>query len=268
VVSKKQRAQSRGGILNLKIKSIEFDEVSLRIKQHLNALPSAIDSFLEDHILESAHYQLFISNQEAGFASVHKGSLLTQFSLLPEFRKYGQAVFGQVKKLEEVQAAFVPTCDEFFLSHALDDYRQLNKQAYFFAASPELPDYPSSYALRQAEESDIELIREGSGDFFGDIKMYVDKQKLFLTLLEKKCVAFGLMEKSVLLNGVASIGMFVAEDFRRKGAGTATIRLLIDECKKQNLRPIAGCWYYNHLSKKTLERAGMFTQTRLLKIEF
>ena len=75
------------------------------------------------------------------------------------------------------------------------------------------------------------------------------------------------MEKSALLNGVASIGMFVIENVRLKGAGTATIRLLIDECKKQNVRPIAGCWYYNHLSKKTLERVGMFTQTRLLKIE-
>ena len=28
---------------------------------------------------------------------------------------------------------------------------------------------------------------------------------------------------------------------------------------------IAGCWYYNHTSKKTLEKAGMLTQTRLLK---
>ena len=36
--------------------------------------------------------------------------------------------------MEQVQSAFVPTCDEFFLAHALDDYRQLAKQAYFFAA--------------------------------------------------------------------------------------------------------------------------------------
>ena len=34
---------------------------------------------------------------------------------------------------------FVPTCDEFFLAHALDDYRQLTKQAYFFAAVRDTP---------------------------------------------------------------------------------------------------------------------------------
>lgn len=152
--------------MNLIIKTVELSEASVRIKQHLNSLPSAIDSFLKDHILESAHYQIFISDEEAGFASVHKGSLITQFSLLPQFRKYGQITFAQVKRLEQVQAAFVPTCDEFFLSHALDDYRQLNKQAYFFAALPNLPEYQSSYVLRQAEESDIELIRQGSGELF------------------------------------------------------------------------------------------------------
>jgi hypothetical protein len=118
--------------LNLTIKPVAFDAVRVRIKQHLESLPSAIDSFLEDHILESSHYQIFISSEEAGFTSIHKGSLITQFSLLPQFRKYGQDTFASVKRLEEAQAAFVPTCDEFFLSHALDDYRQLNKQAYFF----------------------------------------------------------------------------------------------------------------------------------------
>jgi RimJ/RimL family protein N-acetyltransferase len=253
--------------LNLKIKPAEFNEIRKRTKEHLNSLPSAIDSFLEDHILESAHYRIFISDEEAGFASVHKGSLLTQFSLSFGFRNYGQAVFSQVKQLEEVQAAFVPTCDEFFLSHALDDYRQLNKQAYFFATPTDLLEY-SSYILRQAVASDLKVIREGSEDFFGEVQSYIDKEELFLILLEDKCAAFGLVDKSVLLEGVASIGMFVVEAFRQQGVGTATLRSLTDECKKQNLRPVAGCWYYNRPSKKTLERAGMFSQTRLLKVEF
>jgi len=62
--------------------------------------------------------------------------------------------------------------------------------------------------------------------------------------------------------------MYTIERSRRQGAGTATIRLLMAECRRQSLRPIAGCWYYNHPSKKTLERAGMFTQTRLLSVTY
>jgi RimJ/RimL family protein N-acetyltransferase len=254
--------------LKLIIKPVEWNEVRLQIKQQLNSLPAAIDSFLEGHIVESAHYQIFLSGEEAGFASIHKGSLITQFSLLPKVKQYGQVIFAQVKKLEEVQGAFVPTCDEFFLSHALDDYRQLNKQAYFFAAPPDFPEHQSSYVLRQAASSDTELVKAGSGDFFGEVQGHIDKQELFLVLLENECVAFGLADKSALLENVASIGMFVTERFRQQGVGTVTLRLLMNECKKQNLRPVAGCWYYNHLSKKTLEKAGMFTQTRLLNVEF
>ena len=68
--------------------------------------------------------------------------------------------------------------------------------------------------------------------------------------------------------GVASCGMFVAELARRQGIGAAIIAYLIERCTKMKLRPVAGCWYYNHNSKKTLEKAGMFTQTGLLKISY
>ena len=35
------------------------------------ALPSAIDSFLEDHILASNHYRIVVAGETAGFASIH-----------------------------------------------------------------------------------------------------------------------------------------------------------------------------------------------------
>jgi RimJ/RimL family protein N-acetyltransferase len=72
----------------------------------------------------------------------------------------------------------------------------------------------------------------------------------------------------VLYDDVASIGMYTMEPFRQSGVGTATIVTLMDECRRRSLRPVAGCWYYNHRSKQTLERAGMFSPTRLLKIDY
>jgi len=33
-------------------------------------------------------------------------------------------------------------------------------------------------------------------------------------------------------------------------------------CYSKGLKPIAGCWYYNPLSKKTLEAVGMITIAR------
>lgn len=54
----------------------------------------------------------------------------------------------------------------------------------------------------------------------------------------------------------------------RSLVGAATVALLIQQCSRRSMRAVAGCWYYNHSSRRTLERAGMITRTRLLKVEY
>lgn len=250
---------------------VAFAEIERDVRHHLAALPSRIDSFLEGHILGSRHYVITIGGEEAGFASVHGGSLITQFSLADRWKHVGQPVFRQVRRLEEVQSAFVPTCDEFYLAHALDDYRHLAKQAYFFAyAETPRNDSPgmTGVSLRLAQPDDLPLIAQDSGDFFAPIAPFIAREELFITLRDGEPVGFGLLTPSALYEAVASIGMFTAERSRQQGVGVATIALLIKECQRRGLRPVAGCWYYNHASKRTLERAGMHAGTRLLKIEY
>ena len=246
-----------------------FVEIQEATRQHLGSLPSAIDSFLEDHILASSHYRIVVADQTAGFTSIHKEHLITQFALDESYRSCGQPIFRQVRRLERVRSAFVPTCDELFLSHALDDYRQLAKQAYFFTAPRETPgSTPGRYTMRPAELGDVELVREESGDFFENPGQHISAGELFVTLRGEDPVRFGLLVKSVLYDDVASIGMYTIERFRRAGVGTVMIRMLMDECRRRSLRAVAGCSYDNHRSKQTLERAGMFSATRLLKIDF
>lgn len=62
--------------------------------------------------------------------------------------------------------------------------------------------------------------------------------------------------------------MFTSEPFRGSGVATATIALLLARCQSEGLRAVAGCWYYNHASKRTLERAGMVSTTRQLHVEY
>lgn len=249
---------------------VSFSDIREAVQDHLAALPSRIDSFLEDHILASHHYQIAIASQSAGFTSIHGESLLTQFTLTDHHKRYGQAVFQQLRKLEHVQSALVPTCDEFFLAHALDDYRQLAKQAYFFTVVPSAQDHTAtrSFSLRLANTDDVPFIQQHAGEFFTPVEKHLAAHALFLVRSSDEYVGFGLLEQSSLYRDVASIGMYTIERFRRTGIATATITLLIEECRRRGLHPIAGCWYYNHVSKRTLERAGMFTQTRLLKIDY
>jgi GNAT superfamily N-acetyltransferase len=256
--------------MDVRLVSVEMSEIRDAVRQHLEALPRPIDSFLEDHILESSHYRIRIGDAPAGFASIHGGSLITQFRLAEPAKRWGQAVFQQLRKLESVSAAFVPTCDEFFLAHALDAYRQLEKQAYFFTAAGDAVDTALTlgYSLRPAAPVDASFIREQSGEFFQNLEQLIVAGEIFLTHRDGTDVGFGVMVKSRFYPDVASIGMYTIERYRHSGVGAATIALLMEECARRGLRPAAGCWYYNHASKRTLERAGMVTQTRLLKIHY
>jgi RimJ/RimL family protein N-acetyltransferase len=248
----------------------EFSEIHDQISRHLASLPGAIDSFLEDHVRDSQQHVISLSGSRAGFASIHAGNLITQFSLEPAYQRFGQAAFQALRKLENVGAAFVPTCDEFYLSHAIDDYRQLAKQAYFFEARPSdsLAAQAPECSSKPATTADEDVIREQSGDLFGEVGERIERGELFLTNRAGACVGFGVLARSQFQHEVASIGMFTLEPFRRAGVGAATIALLIDECSRRGMRAVAGCWYYNHPSKRTLERAGMVTRTRLLRVEY
>ena len=172
--------------------------------------------------------------------------------------------------MEQVRSAFVPTCDEFYLAHALDEYRRLAKQAYFFAMPPGAGETIATdhYSVRPATMDDADVVRQESADFFEDLERHISSGELFMTLRDEEPVGFGILVKSTLYEDVVSIGMYTIERFRRTGVGTATITMLIAECRRRSLRPVAGCWYYNHRSRRTLQRAGMYSPTRLLKIDY
>jgi RimJ/RimL family protein N-acetyltransferase len=250
--------------------SVAFPEIREATRQHLGSLPSAIDSFLEDHILASNHYRIVVAGEIAGFASIHEERLITQFALSEPYRRCGQTLFRKLRQMEQVRSAFVPTCDEFFLAHALDDYRQLAKQAYFFTTPPGISEAvaPDRYTMRPAVMDDADLVRRESDDFFEHLERHIAAGELLVTLRGGEPVGFGILVKSTLYEDVVSIGMYTIERFRQARVGTATIAMLIEECRRRTLRPVAGCWYYNHRSRRTLERAGMYSPTRLLKVDF
>ncbi len=256
--------------MNAHFTPVPFAEIEQDVRRHLAALPAPIDSFLEDHILASAHYRIVVAGESAGFASIHEERLITQFALAESYQRVAQPLLARLRRLEQVRRAFVPTCDELFLAHALDDAREVAKQAYFFRTGRDIPTptAPDRFALRLAEPGDADLIRTESGEFFTPLERHIAARELFVTARDDEIVGFGLLIASALYAAVASIGMYTIARYRREGVGTATIASLIAECRRRGLRPVAGCGYYNHGSKRTLERAGMFSPTRLLTIDY
>src|SRR5829696_7646925 len=160
---------------------VAFADIREPTRQHLRLLPSAIDSFLEDHILASNHYQIVVTGEPAGFASIHEERLITQFAVSEPYRQHGQDLYRELRQIEQVRSAFVPTCDEFFLAHALDDYRRLAKQAYFFATPLGVGEGEATnrYSMRPAAIADADFVRQESGDFFEHLEQHITERELF-----------------------------------------------------------------------------------------
>lgn len=256
--------------MNIRFQSIDLPEIKPALTAHLLTLASPIDSFFEDHLLQARHYRILVDEADVGWAALHNQRLITHFSLAAPYRHLGQRVFAQVRKLEQAREAYVPTCDEFFLAHALDDYRLLEKQAYFFQVRPGAPRPPAPSGLthRRARNDDIAQMTMLIGDFFDRAEWRVADGQIYVAERDSEPVGYGAIERSTLYSAAASIGMITVEAHRSQGVGAAIIGALLDECARQQLTAIAGCWYYNHFSKQTLEKAGMYSQTRLLKVSY
>lgn len=114
-----------------------------------------------------------------------------------------------------------------------------------------------------AEQKDAQRIREISGDFFDEVsggfnclEERIEAGTIFV-LEDRECLlGTGIVEKSQFCH-VVSIGMYAAPKHRKKGAAKTVILNLKEWAYKNNLKPVAGCWYYNTLSRKSLESAGM-----------
>lgn len=258
-------------IHGIQIKPITCEQAIEEIRVHANGLCSPFDSYYEAHLLKSEYFQLFIDGEAAGLTGVFEKQLLTYFAVEPAFRRESQRLFQEAKRLQEVTSAYVYTADELYLAHVLETAKTVNQQAYFFKCeglNPEPPQPDEDFEIRLAAPSDFELALAHTGDFFDELENQINRGDIFVGTMKGQIVAYGIIEKSKLINQTASIGMIVLETERLKGYGTKTLRALKRHCESQSLRVIAGCWYYNHQSKKTLEAAGLYSQTRLLKIGF
>lgn len=256
--------------MKIYLKRCSYTDIEKLVISNNQKLSSPIDSFAEMHILKSNHYSILLNDESIGYCSIHDGKTITQFYITQDYRVYSQDVFTVAKRTEFVSEALIPTCDEFFLSLGIDNYSNINKQAYFFQFSNRKNiNSTIDVHYRLANIGDLALIKEHSEDFFDDtLEQQIVDSEIYIGFEDSKTIAFGIFEKGRILQNYVSIGMYTIPEYRSKGVGKQTLDFLIQEGIKKDLKPIAGCWYYNHLSKKTLESVGMVSNTRYLRFIF
>lgn len=104
------------GSLNMSFYFQEYkqSDVEKVIQKYISTLSSPIDSFLEEHILNSTFYTINYNSEVAGYFAVHSNRYLTQFYLGSSYYNESQEIFKNVLRDHSVQSIMVPTCDELF----------------------------------------------------------------------------------------------------------------------------------------------------------
>jgi len=241
------------------------------IDNYSNVVTSPVDSFLEEHILGSKFYKIVLDNNEIGYFGIYNDTLLTQLYIKDKYFKYGQNATKDIIEKFNIEKAFVPTCDEIMLSLVIDNDVTIEKQAYFFQDSKDINNEEKLYqngTFRKATLRDIDEIINISGNFFDKLEERIKENEIYVFTENNELLGIGIIEYGKVLKSYGSIGMFVNEKHRLKGIGGSILVHLKKEVYNKGLTPIAGCWYYNTNSKKTLESICMISKTRLLNITF
>ena len=243
---------------------IAFEDNKSCIKSNLILYNNPIDSYYEDHIIESCHYLIRIDNVIAGYVSVFENGMVTQFSLRDEYLSMESEIFNAAKSELALKTIYVSTCDNTLLRMALENQKTFEVQDYVFHFQKAV-EVPSDFTIRKANISDITSIRENHDGFFQNLEQNIDKGEIYLGYSGPPIVSYGIIEKSKLFDDWASIGMFVVKNERGKAYGSYMVKRLVEKCLENNVVPIAGCFSKNTHSKNALCSAGTCSTNWLLK---
>jgi predicted acetyltransferase len=253
------------------IKKCTHENIIKYVSKYYNENKIIVDSFWEGHVKESNFYSIEYNQNIIGYFAINTETVLTLFNIFEQYRNVSQELFGLVKKYESVKEALIPTGDEFFMSHAIDSYVRIEKQAYFSIYTEKEPEKILDIKLELANVEKDEEILNICHDFLKDEIVNIKKGKdeeIYIARLKNDVIGFGVIDYQKIVNIYASIGMIVREEYRQKGFGSNILNGLRNIVKGKGLQAISGCWYYNHNSKKTMESAGAYSKTRLLRFYF
>ena len=260
---------------NMKFVQTTFEVLRPMIAENVKSSRMTVDSFWEQHIIDSNHYAIQEGDEMVGYFCIHQEKTLTGFYLKESHLQHGKALFEQIKRYEQVTNAMVATGDEIFLSHCVDNFARMEKQAYFSIYREVAPwgfqRIPLEFK-RIASVADLELLKL-AGSFFANEpldKLLIEgvHYRIYAVYDQGVLVGFGVVETGRVLQGIASIGMYVMEDKRQRGYGKNILRQLCERMNGEGYSCRSGCWYYNHNSLKSIVAAGAYSKTRLLRFYF
>jgi GNAT superfamily N-acetyltransferase len=251
-----------------KFQIIESDHHDAKgmIKAHIDSLAYPLDSWLEDRLLESVIYKLMDDGICIGYGGLLKETLHF-FHVLQGYFRFAPVLLEKIVEEKEIKRVFIMTQDSLLSALMAEWDFDVERQACWFTASgreePQAKKVGQGH-FRTAQRGDGPRIRDVAGDFFDEpsggfssLEERIDQGTIFVFEDHEELLGCGIVEKGQFCGSCISIGMFVNREHRKKGVARTILLNLKEQAVLKGLRPVAGCWYYNTLSRKSLESAGM-----------
>ena len=255
---------------NFEIKITTHVEINGVLESHLNSLAFPMDSFLEDMLTASEFFSIVKNSTSIGYAAKQGDHLCFFHTIVKEFRS-ASTIFEEFCKCYEIRHVQVMTQDALLLALISEwEYKKTKGACWFIDGGRiEKPlNKVEGTLFRKALITDLKLIEEKTEGFFNTdnpektLAKNIENDCIFMLLDGGELLGCGVMEKGVYFKDCVSIGMVVVREKRRMGVGQTILWHLKEWAYENGLKPIAGCWYYNSLSRKTLEKAGMIATSR------
>ena len=252
-------------ITNIKIKISSLTKIKDLIQEHIRSLPFPLDSYLEDLLISSDIYSFEYNDLNIGYFAV-KNNTINFFYVKKEYFKVAPALLERLIKDYSIERVHILTQDSLLNRLIIEwDYEKKMEGCYFVDSKKgNCNILDADWVFRQSTVSDEMKIKQIAGDFFDeasggfeDVLQRIKANTMFVLESKKGTLGYGVIEKGRLVKNSVSIGMFVNPLFRKMGAAKTILNNLKKWAYDNNLEPLAGCWFYNTLSRKSLEAAGM-----------
>ncbi len=242
-----------------------FEECKALVWEHTCSLYSPLDAWLEEALFGSDIYKLLIGEEAIGYCAV-KDDTLKFFYVTGEYFNYAAGLLEKAVYELGIKKVMGITQDSALCALLGEWDYEMKRDAWIFCDSERKTTEKTGDAVfRKAEAGDCARIREMAGDFFDDescgyssLEERIEAGMIFV--LEQKdglLLGGGIAEDGRVCTDCVSIGMFTNPEQRQKGAARTMLLSLKEYVYSKGKKPVAGCWYYNILSRKSLESAGM-----------
>ena len=258
------------------IKQTSLAGVAKLRQQYIQSLSGRPEPFLEELVsCAPSVYAVFHLDEICGYFCVSPKGTLLQFYVTEAYLNVAQEIFSEMLSGEYIEKALVLTRDRVALSVTLECMREVAVDSYVFEEGEHLPTISIEFediSFRKATLRDVPAIREACGDFHDFLHYTLEGSiasgDIFVLLSGGVVLGTGVIGAKDFQPPYVDIGMCVNEAYRNRKVGSYIISLLRQECHRQGWISGASCKRENIASKKTLEKAGLISKDRILRLSF